>query len=156
MGQSSPEAKKAWLVRNAHRRPEINRNWKLRNVYGITPEQYDEMYHNQGGKCAICIREIAWDGSRGSSDNLHIDHDHETKYVRGLLCGRCNLGIGQFEDRIDLLQNAVLYLQSSKAPEDFVFSKVPNPKGKFLTEEVKNKISDSMKTHWRDKCQTQV
>lgn len=138
MGQSSPEAKKAWLARNKHKRQEINRNWKLRNVYGITPERFEEMYYEQGGRCAICIRELHLN-ERGYSE-LHIDHDHTTMYVRGLICSRCNLAIGQFEDNITYLQSAVLYLQTRKAPEGFVFSKIPNPQrgnnsGSVRTEE---------------------
>lgn len=124
--QSSPEAKKAWLERNQHKRAEINRNWKLRNVYGITPEHYDEIYHRQGGKCAICFSGIAW--GTGDNNSLHIDHDHETQYVRGLLCGSCNMAIGLLKENITFLQNAVSYLQERKTPEGFVFTKVPNPK----------------------------
>jgi hypothetical protein len=125
MGQSSPEAKKAWLARNQHKRKEINRNWKLRNVYGITPERFDEMYFEQGGKCAICSKELHL--NEDGYNELHVDHDHATQYVRGLLCSRCNLAIGQFEDSITFLQRAVLYLQERKTPDGFVFSRVPNP-----------------------------
>lgn len=132
MAQSSPEVKKAWSVRNAHKLREINRNWTLRNVYGITPEQFDVMYQGQGGKCAICLRELQLN-VRGYNE-LHVDHDHSTGYVRGLLCSRCNLAIGQFEDNVTFLQSAVLYLQYRKTPDDFVFSKQPNPQRKHTDE----------------------
>jgi hypothetical protein len=141
MGQSSPEAKKAWLARNQHKRAEICNQSRLRNFYGITTERFDEMCFEQGGRCAICLREIAFD--KVGYEKLHIDHNHETRYVRGLLCGRCNLGIGQFEDRIDLLQNAVLYLQSRKTPEDFVFTVIPKPPRKPNSQ----KQRDSVRAH---------
>lgn len=41
---------------------------------------------------------------------LHVDHDHETDAIRGLLCAYCNAGIGQFQDRVDWMQNAIDYL----------------------------------------------
>lgn len=161
MGQSSPEAKKAWLARNPHRRQEINRNWKLRNVYGITPEMFDNMYYEQGGKCAICLRDLRLN-EKGYNE-LHIDHDHETMYVRGLLCSRCNLAIGQFEDSITYLQSAVLYLQNTKTPEDFVFNKVPNTarntnSSSVRTPEWRKRMSEAAKNRYRKDlpCLTQM
>ena len=132
MGQPSKERKLAWLAKNKHKRPLINRNWKLRNVYGITPERFDEMYSEQEGRCGICQRPISWEPS-GDSTGLHIDHDHSTLYVRGLLCINCNSGIGQFGDSIEALKRAVEYLERTTTPSDFVFSKVPNPKRKSNT-----------------------
>lgn len=52
-------------------------------VYGLTPEQYDELLRRQGGRCAICR-------GRPKSKRLAVDHDHKTGAVRGLLCSRCN------------------------------------------------------------------
>jgi hypothetical protein len=44
-------------------------------------------------------------------ESLCVDHDHETKDVRGILCRRCNLALGQFRDNVELLENAVKYLK---------------------------------------------
>lgn len=74
-------------------------------LYGLTPERYAELLERQGGRCAICAAESA--GGRGG---WHVDHCHETQAVRGLLCHHCNIGIGQFRDRVDLLQAAIGYL----------------------------------------------
>ncbi len=102
MPNSSRESKEKWLANNQHRRAEINRKSRLRRHYGIPPEQFDEMYETQDGKCAICKGELLW-----QTNGLHVDHDHKTRWVRGLLCGRCNLGIGQFVDDVDLMQRAI-------------------------------------------------
>lgn len=72
--------------------------------YGITAAEYNALVHEQDGRCAICREPPK--GSRG----LHIDHDHATGRVRGLLCGPCNMGVGQFRDSDDLLNNAITYL----------------------------------------------
>lgn len=84
------------------------RSWLKKN-YGITPEQYQEMLENQNSKCAICKEEgIIKKGK------LCIDHSHETNEVRGLLCHGCNLGLGHFQDKIDLLKNAIIYLKNGR------------------------------------------
>lgn len=72
--------------------------------YGITRERYAEMLAQQDGKCAIC-RDVP-------RRDLHIDHCHATGAVRGLLCNRCNTGLGQFRDRADFLETARLYVLS--------------------------------------------
>ena len=57
----------------------------LLDRYGITPKQYDEMFYKQGWVCAICGEEST---GKKNSNKLCVDHDHETKKVRGLLCDR--------------------------------------------------------------------
>ena len=74
--------------------------------YGLTPESYDALLEKQGSACAICGSEEA--DSRGF--RLHVDHDHKTKKVRGLLCGPCNHGLGKFKDSTTLLALAIEYL----------------------------------------------
>jgi hypothetical protein len=86
---------------------------QLLKYYGITPEQYQELYRLQKGRCAICLIEKGmWKGERGGkhTDILMVDHDHLTKRVRGLLCHRCNFGLGQFQDNADLVLGAYRYL----------------------------------------------
>lgn len=81
--------------------------------YGITPEQYDALLSTQGGLCAICGDAPDANG-KGAYARLHIDHDHATGLVRGLLCGRCNQGLGYFRDSPDSLASAIKYLKKAK------------------------------------------
>lgn len=78
--------------------------YKLKERYGITLEQYNEMLDRQGGRCAICFRPPA------SRKKLGVDHDHKTGAVRGLLCDYCNRGIAAFGDDVECLERAIDYL----------------------------------------------
>lgn len=84
--------------------PEANRRRKLKYKYNITPEDYDKMYLNQEGKCAIC---------NDKHNKLNIDHCHTTGKVRGLLCTNCNQALGKVKDNIDILKSAIEYLKLS-------------------------------------------
>ena len=86
--------------------------------YGITVEDYELMLDMQGGVCAICGKKETR-RTRSSKKiweydiepRLVVDHDHKTGKVRGLLCHRCNVGIGQLDDSIDMLQRGIRYLR---------------------------------------------
>ena len=88
------------------RRQAQDRRSYLKRTYGITVEQYDEMLASQGGVCAVCGREPRDDIS------LHVDHDHETGAIRGLLCFRCNNSLGDLGDDPDLLRRAAAYIEA--------------------------------------------
>jgi hypothetical protein len=77
--------------------------------YGITPEQYDAMLVEQKGCCAIC-RSSEWGGKSGVP---HVDHDHATGAVRGLLCAGCNHGLGHFADDPARLRAAIRYVEAA-------------------------------------------
>ncbi|GAB2467342.1 hypothetical protein GCM10027265_15800 [Jatrophihabitans fulvus] len=81
------------------------RNYHLKQRYGITEADFDDMLAEQGGVCAICREAPA----------AHVDHDHATGRVRGLLCFNCNGALGQFRDRADLMMLAVHYLERGAA-----------------------------------------
>ena len=70
--------------------------------YGITVDDFKAMLTAQGGTCAIC--------GDAPERRLHVDHDHRTGQVRGLLCTGCNKGIGCFRDDPDRLRGAIRYL----------------------------------------------
>ena len=118
MGQSSPEAKKKWLEANRHKRPQINRNSRLRVFYGVSPEEHEAMFVKQDNKCAICKEEFDFSYVR-APHYPYLDHEHWSGWVRGILCRTCNFGIGQFEDSVDRLQTAIEYLISNAVPTEF-------------------------------------
>ncbi len=82
----------------------------LHRKYNISLEDYRDMYIEQNGKCAICNSNGRSRISIHHSMPLVIDHCHLTHKVRGLLCHTCNTAIGQLEDSIETLQNAINYL----------------------------------------------
>jgi hypothetical protein len=86
-----------------HADPAIVRDKLMRRKYGIGQQQYDEMLAHQNGVCAIC-------GDEPDGRILHVDHHHVSGVVRGLLCTRCNTGLGQFRDSPDFLSHAIAYL----------------------------------------------
>lgn len=87
------------------------RKWvRLKSKYGVTQEQYTEVFRNQGGVCAICLRPEG-DQYRGMIINLCVDHDHETGKFRGLLCRLCNIGIGRLGESAVTLRRAAEYIE---------------------------------------------
>lgn len=83
---------------------------RLRDVYSMTVEQYDAILWEQGGGCAIC-------GMKPRTKRLHVDHDHKTMMVRGLLCSNCNSGVlASAKDSPEILRAAAAYLEAPPAP----------------------------------------
>lgn len=82
--------------KDAHRGAQLQRN------YNITLDEYEDMYIAVSGHCQIC---------NCHRDVLFVDHDHATGEVRGLLCSRCNGGIGFLGDSRDRLRQALVYMQ---------------------------------------------
>lgn len=78
--------------------------WRI-TQYGVTPERYAEMLAEQDGRCPIC--RVQFDGTPRQE---HVDHDHVTGKVRGVLCRDCNLGLGRFKDNPESLASAIRYL----------------------------------------------
>ena len=94
------------------------RNRHLRNTYGNTLDEYRRKLESQGSVCAICRQPEGQLGGRlgTASLSLAVDHDHVTGQVRGLLCSSCNQGLGMFKHQARLLEAALTYLTSEKAP----------------------------------------
>lgn len=78
--------------------------------YGLTVDDYDRLLAEQGGACAICGVDRP-EIRRKTDRHFHVDHCHETGVVRGLLCNRCNRGLGMLGD--DNLNKAILYLEKA-------------------------------------------
>jgi hypothetical protein len=84
----------------------------LKHRYGMTTKEYDAMFLSQGKACAICKSvnpraKVGW----------HIDHDHATGKVRGILCRFCNIMLGNARDNAELMLLAVSYLKLHKGGE---------------------------------------
>lgn len=92
----------------APKKAEQQRAARWRRLYGITPEQYEELLDRQGSVCAICRQPPR----RG---RLHVDHDHRSGRVRGLLCHLCNRAIGALRDDPQLADGVALYLRLTSA-----------------------------------------
>lgn len=84
-----------------------NKDRTLSKRYGIGLDKYQELFSVQQGACAICEKT---NGFGGMGHNLRIDHDHENNKIRGLLCNRCNTGLGYIENK-DWFIKALIYLR---------------------------------------------
>ena len=104
--QANPERVNAYY-RARRLEPEVKRRERaghLMRKYGMKIEQYDAMLEAQGGGCFICSRPPREDIS------LHVDHDHSTGNVRGILCFRCNNALADFGEDPEILRKAASYL----------------------------------------------
>ena len=99
---------KEWRKNNPKRTLAISRKSRYIQHYGITPKEAEQLLIKQDGKCAVCNIQILFDGTQGGA---HLDHDHESNLIRGILCQKCNLGLGHFKDNITTLFNAINYLR---------------------------------------------
>jgi hypothetical protein len=130
--ECTKERCKKWYARNSAREVERVRQWALANPhkvaqrvaaakgslekklsdrkshlkrkYGMTLDDYERMFEEQGGVCAICSK------PRPEERTLHVDHDHVTGVIRGLLCFRCNNALGDFDEEFELFRKAADYL----------------------------------------------
>jgi len=91
--------------------PHTRHNWYR---YGLSENQYKELLAKQNGTCAICKKpEITTKRRNGNNilQSLSVDHDHNTKKIRGLLCNKCNTALGLLEENIDTIHNLLKYLE---------------------------------------------
>lgn len=116
------KASREWYHNNKERQGSISKKWREDNPeryfelsifqkYGIDLDDYYKLLKDQNGLCAICNKTCA------RKHRLAIDHCHTTGKVRGLLCERCNHGLGNFKDNIDSLKNAIKYLENGMFTE---------------------------------------
>jgi hypothetical protein len=107
---NNPEASRTATERYRKHNPDTARALHLRKTFGITLGRYHGMLADQGGRCAICGGSEP--GGRGS---FHVDHDHATGAIRGLLCLRCNAMLGHARDDEAVLERAIEYVRTHKA-----------------------------------------
>ena len=111
---------RAWRKANPEKAAEASRRWKAAagekwlkkhrdnmraHRVGLKVGDFDRMFAAQEGTCAICQDPL--DGGKKTT----IDHDHKTGVVRELLCSLCNLGLGAFKDKPNVLERAAAYLK---------------------------------------------
>lgn len=104
-----------WYAENKERVATTTKAWRLANkewvsftqrlkTYGLTLDQFHAMYERQDFSCAICGKEDV---------KLVIDHCHGSGRVRGLLCTRCNVGLGIFGESVESINRSIAYLEKS-------------------------------------------
>lgn len=106
---------------------EGQRTFNLRKKYGITPQQYEALFLSQDSKCALC---------RGTdincnlkARNMPVDHDHNSLHVRGILCGTCNVWLGNYEEFVSRLPNGHASIVDYLVPkETWLTPNFPKPK----------------------------
>jgi hypothetical protein len=91
-----------WYLNGGKEQMQLQRRAK---VFGLSPEQWEQMNSTQGGVCAIC-------GGTSKGRPLDVDHDHSTGAVRSLLCRKCNLALGFVGDSIEILEAMIEYLRT--------------------------------------------
>jgi len=97
------EYKQAGLKWRSNNKEKL-RNKALKENFGITLEEFRERLSKQDGLCAICSLE----------PGTHLDHNHATGKIRGILCNTCNRGLGLFKDNRSVLDNAIRYLKNNE------------------------------------------
>lgn len=102
--QANKEEKKKFY----HVNKKLMKGRQLVKKYGITLEEYNLRLKNQNNVCAIC-KSSENTGGRA----LAVDHDHETGKIRGLLCSKCNVSLGNINDNVEILRKMIQYLEQS-------------------------------------------
>ncbi len=98
---------RAWRSKNPERHAENKARFDLKR-FGLSFEDYKQMFAAQGGACAICGTQEP--GGRGKTRTLAVDHCHTTGKVRALLCHRCNGALGMVGDQVPVLERMIDYL----------------------------------------------
>ena len=117
--EKAKEGAKKWYEANQEKHKENSKKWKeanpkktkenhLKRNFGITLEQYNEIFWKQKGSCAICGKH-----QNELNQTLAVDHDHATGKIRGLLCSNCNRAIGLLKDSPAISQEVNRYLNRS-------------------------------------------
>lgn len=97
-------SEKCKAYRKTEKGAKARKNTLLKSRYNVTLEFYEKLYKKQKGKCAICNQE----------KELHIDHNHKTEKIRGLLCWACNISLGYMKENIKYILNMIKYLKETE------------------------------------------
>jgi hypothetical protein len=100
-----------YCIKNKERDYKRIRNYHLKRNYNININELNDMVLKQNNKCKICKNELK---------KLHIDHNHKTNKVRGILCEKCNLALGLFQENISIILNAAEYLKQDQSSNNII------------------------------------
>jgi len=103
-GEKIKEWTKQWQKNN----PDKMKAIRLKHYYGLSHENWLKMWDNQEGRCAICGEFFS------NPSEAFVDHDHITGEIRGLLCKKCNFGLGNFNDNPEIMKKAIKYIRGSE------------------------------------------
>jgi hypothetical protein len=106
---------KKWNNENPEKRKGYKRKCLLKQTYGMTLDEYNELLEKQNYGCAIC-------GNNNGNRVMFVDHNHETGEIRGLLCTRCNCAIGLFDDDVEKIAKSIDYLTGTTVYVSALFS----------------------------------
>ena len=109
--------KSCWKARPTEGRKNTYRKYRIKKTYKLSLDDYDEMLKKQDSKCAICLIEQS-----ELAHSLYVDHNRSCcsgsescgDCVRGLLCSKCNFGIGNFKDNETTMKSAIRYIRKYK------------------------------------------
>jgi hypothetical protein len=105
---------KRWKAMSQEQKVKI-KNTYYKKRYGISYIEVVSIWEKQNQRCAICKEKLIIDITRTTMRfGIHVDHDHETGMVRGLLCALCNIGLGSFLNSVEKLENAIIYIEGGE------------------------------------------
>ena len=106
---SNYQTVKKWRKKNPKKWHLLQKKANLKRYWNLSLEEYERMSAAQGNVCAIC--KLPPRGTARNNKALHVDHDHSTGTIRGLLCGECNRALGLLRDDPVRLIEGANYLQ---------------------------------------------
>jgi len=98
-----------WNKKEVEKRRVIVQKNNYKKRYGLSIQQKQELIDKQNSKCAICTNQLK------DTHDVCVDHNHTTGQIRGILCRKCNLGIGHLQDSQEILKSALKYLKKYSA-----------------------------------------
>ncbi len=110
---NNPDSLREWQKLYRQKNYDTKIRWhRLKNMFGIDKNIYEEMLSQQNSVCAICKQPESFKSKigRNRSEFLCVDHCHDSGNIRGLLCRKCNAALGGFNDSIKMLETAINYL----------------------------------------------
>lgn len=108
--EKSRKSVREWHAKNSHKLQRLRRLSRLKTAYGLSGEAYEALLTGQAFGCAICGSQQGCSKGR----KLFVDHNHETKKIRGLLCSKCNFLIGIAGDKPEILSKAISYIERNQ------------------------------------------